>query len=115
MLLKKGDKIHVIERRRFPDDICRHFLGEVFEGAEDAVWAFGYAFVFDKSKNKFVRKPEVRNRIISLVDANNIVNLLPDHAKLPKATYKFTEDNLFVVTDDETFALDLSEYGTQGE
>jgi hypothetical protein len=115
MLLKKGDKIHVIERKRFPDDVCRHFLGEVFEGAENAVWVFGYAFVFDKAKNQYVKKPEVRNRIISLVDADNIINLLPEYAKLPKATYKFTEDNMFIITDDETFDLDLCEYGSEGE
>ena len=115
MLLKKGDKIHVIERKRFPDDICRHFLGEVFECEENAVWVFGSTFVFDKAKNEYIKKPEVRNRVISLVDANNIINLLPEYAKLEKATYKFTEDNLLLLTDDETFALDLCEYGRPGE
>jgi hypothetical protein len=110
MLLRKGEKIHVVERRRFDTDLRRHFIGEIIEIAESGVRVCGYTFVFDLGKNEYLRKPEFRTRIISLFDSDNIVNVLPENAKIEKAVYTLSKENNLTVTDRETFSLDINEF-----
>jgi hypothetical protein len=113
MLLRKGEKIHVIERRRFDTDLRRHLIGEIAEVAESGVRVAGYTFVFDPGRNEYLRKPEFRTRIISLFDAANIINVLPENSKIEKAVYTVSKENQLVVTDRETFSLDINEFGTR--
>ena len=56
MIIKPGEKIHVIIRRLFPQDIRRHFIGEVMDATESVVRAEGYAYLYDTNTNLFVRK-----------------------------------------------------------
>ena len=113
MLLRKGEKIHVVEKRRFDTDLRRHFIGEIAEVAEYGVRVTGYTFVFDSGRNEYTRKPEFRTRIISFFDASNIINVLPDNSKIEKAVYTFSEKKQLVVTDTETFSLDINEFGAR--
>jgi hypothetical protein len=111
MLLKSGNKIHVITRRQFENDLRRHFIGEVTGSADDVVRAKGYAFVLDKSLNKYIRSPEKRDLLFSLVDAGNIVNVLPDSVNIEASDYKISHEGRLVVTDGESFSLDIHEFG----
>ena len=111
MVLKHGEKVHVIKRRVFVGDIRRHFIGEVIDTTESAVRLEGHAFVLDTGINQYVRRPEVRTRIVSLVDANIIINVLPPNAKIDKAVYTMGKDGRLCVTDGETFTLDINEFG----
>ncbi len=112
MLLKEGDKIHVIARRMFETDLRRHFLGQVEAVTENAVRVAGYAFIWDSSKNQFIRRPEWRFRIISLTDSGNIINVLPQDVILEEVSYKFSkEKGLFITDYSESFSLDINEFG----
>ena len=111
MLLEQGEKIHVVQRRSFETDLRRHFVGEVMNVTEWAVRAKGYKFVFDKGKNQYFRLPELRTRIIPLTDASMIINVLPRTAKVDKASYTLNNAARLVVTDGETFSLDINEFG----
>jgi hypothetical protein len=110
MLLKTGNKIHVITRRQFKNDLRRHFIGEVTEFADSVVSATGYTFVFDTRLNKHVRRPEKRDRIFSLVDTGNIVNVLPDSANIEASDYNMSHEGRLVVTDGKSFSLDINEF-----
>jgi len=39
MILKPGERIHVVVRRAFMQDIRRHFIGEVMDATESLVRA----------------------------------------------------------------------------
>jgi hypothetical protein len=110
MLIHPNDKLHIITRQLFPDDICRHFAGEVQTVSENAVRIKGYVFVLDKLHNQFVRIEEEQVRIISLIDSGNIINVLPQEVNLEAIHYRFSDDNHMTVTDGSNFTMDIHEF-----
>lgn len=111
MIIKPGEKIHVIIRRRFENDLRRHFIGNVIETDGILTRAEGYTFVLDTITNQYVRRIDKRTRIIGLSDAGNIINILPANADLESAKYHLNSDHRLIVTDEKTFALDINEFG----
>jgi len=112
MLIEKGEKLHLIARRRFDTDLRRHFIGEVLEAGETAVRARGFVFVLDRNTNQYIKRPGERVRIISLVDAGNIINLLPAEADLAQAEYSQSYERRLIIGDGKTFSLDVNEFST---
>jgi hypothetical protein len=110
MLINPGDKVHIIARRNFDGDLRRHFAGEVVNVTDVAISAVGYTFVFNARKNQYIRRPEQRNRIFSLIDSNNIINIIPKDANIEKVMYKMSPERQLVVTDDKTFSLNIDEF-----
>ncbi len=113
MILKVGEKIHVMIRRRFENDMRRHLVGEITEVGENVVRVEGYTFVLDTGTKKYTRRPELRTRIISLIDSGNIINVIPAATKLEAVAYKMSEDNRLIVTDGEHLSLDVNEFGVR--
>ena len=111
MLLEPGNKIHVITRRSFEADTPRHFVGEVRDVSDALVSAEGYAFVRDPNRNEFVKRPERRVRILSLVDAANVIFIIPQDVDLENVAYRQTEKQRWLVTDGKAFVLDITEFG----
>jgi hypothetical protein len=111
MVLKAGEKIHVMFRRKFDGDLRRHFAGEVTEASEQAARVDGYIFILHVMDNRYVRIQGLRTRIISLTDAGNIINVLPRNANIEKTAYTMSKEKHLVVTDGETFVLDVNEFG----
>jgi hypothetical protein len=110
MVLKLGEKIHVIVRRRWEDDLRRHFVGEVTDATENVVRIKGYVFVFHPGTNKYIKRPDLRDRIVSLTDSGNIINILPPAVDLDKVSYQTSRDERLVLTDGE-YSLDINEFG----
>jgi hypothetical protein len=111
MILKPGEKIHVIVRRNFETDVRRHFFGEIVAAAESAATVKGHAVVYDLAKNQYEVKPDARVRVVSLTDAQNIVNIIPRQTKIDSIKYVLSADKRLVVTDGESFTLDINEFG----
>ena len=88
MILETGEKVHIVERRLFKEDLRRHFVGEVIKWAEHTIRAKGYTWVFDAVKGEFIRKPEVRERIIPLTGRLTI-NVIPSEVDLDKIKYAY--------------------------
>jgi hypothetical protein len=109
-LLKPGEKIHVITRRCFDGDLRRHFAGQVVAATESTARVQGYTFVFYPGPNEYVRRPDLRERIIALSDAGNIINVLPENVNLDELVYRPSEQNRLVVTDCKSFSLDINEF-----
>ncbi len=105
-----GDKVHIITRRLFHDDLRRHFAGEVTGVSGELCEIQGYVFVFNSGANEYHKRPKMRTRLFSLADAGHIVNKLPREVDIASLEYRIVETNL-VVTDMKTFSLDINEFG----
>jgi len=112
MVLKAGEKIHVIFRRKFEADLRRHFVGEIAESSDQTVRVDGYVYIMNVMDNCYVRVQGLRTRIISLTDAGNNINVLPKNADIEKTTYTMSKEKRLVVTDGETFTLDVNEFAS---
>ena len=112
MILNQGEKIHLIVRRQFENDLRRHFVGEVKAATETAVRIESYMFVFDPVKNEYAKRPEMRTKVISLVDNGNIITVIPSHVDLSALRYEMSAAKRLVVSNGKDFSLDINEFGT---
>lgn len=110
MVLDIGEKIHVIERRRFESDVRRHFLGVVEEVSVTTVRATGFVFVYDAVSTSYRRGAEPRTRLIPLGSGGVIINVLPPETSVEAARYE-DQDGRLVVSDGAAFRLDINEFG----
>ena len=109
-LLNPGEKIHVVHRRQLDTEPHRHFVGVVDQYAGGVIRMTGHLYVVDKSTFQFVKRPEQRTRVVSVVSGEIIVNILPVTTDLEKIVYKL-EGAAVRVTDGTDWHLDLSEVG----
>ena len=112
MILDVGEKLHIVERRLFNEDLRRHFVGEVVNCIGDMVRAKGNVWIFDNINKDFIKKPEIRERIIKLGDRNT-VNVIPKDVDLNEVIYQRTTNGGLVVTDGKKFSLDVLEFSAQ--
>jgi len=109
-ILSPGEKIHVITRRRFDKDVRRHFAGEVEACELGLARVRGNVFVVDDlNKHSFVKRPDLRTRIIPLTDGELIINVLPPSVQINKIHY-LLQDGSLTVTDGD-WRMDIKEFG----
>ncbi len=111
MIIEKGEKVHIVTRRHFNGDLRRHFVGEVLDVEGIIVRIEGYAFIYDSTKNDFIRKPRKRVRIFDLGQSGYIVTIIPSQVLLHELTYKSTDQKTLLFTDGKSFQIDVSEFG----
>ena len=112
VVLAPGEKVHVIVRRLFDEDVRRHFVGEVLAVTGNRVRAEGYVFVYHDGRAEYERKPEKRVRVLSLATPLT-VNVIPSNVDIDRITYRQGENGL-VVTDGIDFSLCINEFGPRG-
>ena len=112
MILSPGEKIHLIVRRQFENDLRRHFVGEVKAATEIVARIESYMFVFDPVKNEYAKRPEMRTKIVSLVDNGNVITIIPPHVDLSALRYEMSAAKRLVVSNGKDFSLDINEFGT---
>ncbi len=113
MVVKVGEKLHVITRRLLESEVRRHFVGQVTETEGGLVRLEGYVFVHDEATNEYVRRPEKRIRIIGIGDAAYIVKVIPGQVSLEDLAYRIGPDGHLVVTDGSEFSLDINEFNAR--
>lgn len=113
MIIKTGEKLHVITRRLFDGDVRRHFSGVVTEVEGALVRLEGYVFVFEGGTNSWIKRPEKRTRILSVGDSGHIVKVMPQNVDLEALTYKLSPAKHMCVTDEKEYWLDINEFGAQ--
>jgi hypothetical protein len=109
-VLDVGDKLHIMTRRLFADDIHLHFVGEIIAISVPIFRAQGYAFIFDSGTNSYIKHPKARIRIVSLSDAGHIINVIPQDVDLNALQYRTVAGRL-AITDDRDFSLEINEFG----
>ena len=108
MILEPGSIVLLSHRRLFESDHSRYFLGTV-DGYEDGVASVtGYTWIRDAYLGHYVRKDDVRTKIVSLSSGTVIVYRLPDSVRVPAARIE-SQDTSTVLTDYAGFTMDLTE------
>jgi hypothetical protein len=111
-VVEAGDKLHIITRRNFVDDLRRHFAGSVVAVSGGLIRLQGYAFVFKDKASGYRRKPEFRTRIFGVGDARLIILVLPREVVIDRLTYQMDSySGSLILTDGSAFKLDLNEFG----
>lgn len=113
MIVRVGEKLHVITRRHFEGDVRRHFIGVVTEAEGDLVRLVGYVFVFENVTNRWVKRPDLRTRILSVGDSGQIVKVIPQNVGLEALSYQLSPAKHMCVTDGKDYWLDINEFGAQ--
>ena len=111
-VLKSGEVVHLIEKRVFPDDVRRHFVGKIEVAGDRAIRVKGFLFVYDSGAGKFLRKPEVRIRVVPM-DNRVVINVLPEGITVEDLHYAHDADGNLSLTDDREFELDISEFSAK--
>lgn len=109
MILKQGEKVHVIHRRHYEKDHHRHFIGVVDAYDGGVARITGHVYTVDPVKFTFMKRPELRTRLVAVASGDVLVNIIPGKVSLEKITYK-QERKAVRVTDGSDWFLDLSEY-----
>ena len=109
-VIEVGDKLHVMTRRLFEEDIRRHFAGEVTAVSEGLVEVRGYTFIFHSGSSEYRRLPEERTRLFSLGDSGHVVNKIPRDVEVGSIAYR-TIENRLVISDGRSFSLPVNEFG----
>lgn len=110
-LIDAGDKLHVVTRRLFSDNVRRHFAGEIV--AVDGVIARveGFTFIYDEKSTTFKRTPQRQTSIYDLAESGYIVNIIPRNVDIDQLHYKTVERTHVIVTDGGDFSLGINEFG----
>lgn len=111
MVLSKGEKVLIILRRTFEKDLRRHFIGEITESSESVIRVHGYTFMFDENTKEFMRRRKPQTNIFSLVDALNVVIMLPEDVIIEEIKYGLSEKAHRIITDGKDFSFRVSEFG----
>lgn len=107
MLLKRGDKVLLVHRRLFDSDAGRHFVGSVEAYDSGIVKVSGWTFV--RTDTGFVKKPQLRIKIMSLSADGVLGYELPESVNLDDLHFVDRGHNGVVLTDGGSFEFDMTE------
>lgn len=108
-VIEVGEKVHIITRRIFKEDVRRHFAGTVTAISGPLIRVEGYSFIFNPVTLEYVFRPEFRTRVFGIGDSNEIINVIPKGSVLERMRYALSNGRL-VVTDGMAMELDINEY-----
>jgi len=109
MILEPGNHLLVVHRRLFETDHSRFFVGRV-EGYDCGIARVcGYSFGRDHLNSKFVRKPDLRTKLIAISSGSLIIYCLPNDMSVEAVDFNVTESGL-TLTCPPNLSLNLSEY-----
>ena len=108
-VLEIGEKIHVIIRRHFKEEVRRHFAGEVTAVAPGQIRVEGYTFTCEPVSLAYRRLPELRTRIFALHDSGYIINVIPRTVDVSRLRYH-SNTGVPILTDGQGFSLEVNEF-----
>ncbi len=110
MILEVGMKVLAVHRRLFEGDHERFFVG-VVDGFENGIARVtGYSWMRDPYQLTFVRKEDVRTKIISLTSGTVLLYQLASTVDLEALTLQCDPSGAtLTLTDGRDFSMDLSE------
>jgi hypothetical protein len=109
-VLTVGEKLHIMTRRLFADDVHPHFVGEISAVTGPLFRVQGFSFIFDSATNSYVKHPELRTRLFSLSDAGHIITVIPQEVDLNSLEFRTVSGRL-AITDSRSFSLEINEFG----
>ena len=109
-IIATGEKVHIMTRGQFSEDLRRHFAGVVLAVSDKTLRAEGYVFVFNPDTNRYIKRIPKRLRLFAIADAGNIINIMPTNVDIESLNYEVIDGRL-VFTDGDAFQLDINEFG----
>ncbi len=107
-VIEVGEKIHVVMRRHFKEDIRRHFAGTVTVTSGELIRAQGYTFICSPVGLEVRRLTGLRTRVFGLHDSGYIVNVLPPEVAIDRLHYE-AKGGTLVITDGAGYSLEVNE------
>jgi hypothetical protein len=108
MILDIGEKVHIIDKRQYKEDVRHHFIGEVVRATDNSIRVFGYVWSCEAMKG-FYRKPEKRERVVTLYEGL-IINIIPPEVNLEEIKYVSSLQKGHFVTDGKKYVMDITEF-----
>ena len=102
-------KVLVVHRRLFEGDSSRFFVGRVEDYESGVIKVTGYTWMKDIYTGLFIRKEDIRTKLISLTSGSLIVYQLPGWIQIQEIKFENYPDGGFGIRDGEKFRMDLSE------
>ena len=110
MILEKDEKVFIVERKYFKEDIRRFFCGEVIGCSENLFRAKGYAWVMSQRLNQFVKKPELRERTFCFSN-RLLINVMPRDIDVNIIHYSYDQKRGHIITYGKDYSLNIDEFG----
>ena len=108
-VIAAGEKVIIITKRIFADDVRRHFIGTVTACSGSLVRVEGHAWIAN-NVGGYERRSDHRTRVFSLSYGGEVVLIVPPSVELDDLTYRIVTGRL-IITDDADFSLDITEFG----
>lgn len=113
MIFKPEEKLLIIERRTFQEDIQRHFIGVLVAATDHNIRIIGHPWVYNFKLGMYERRPEQRERVFHLSERQVII-VLPPEADLEAVRYSINAGRQAYVTGGQTFSLEITEFVSLG-
>jgi hypothetical protein len=107
MILKPGEKVLIISRRFYKEDIRFHFIGEIIDCTENNIRIKGDVWVYENMRG-FCRKPDLRENIIPF-DTVLSVNIIPPEVNLQEIKYTSSLQKGHIISDGKKFSMEVTE------
>jgi hypothetical protein len=105
--IHSNDRILVVDRKLFRDDVTNMFVGVVEDYEEGFVRARGYAYHIHPYEMGTEKRAEERIRVVSLY-AGDVIYVLPRELNVAQIQIKRSPKSL-VLTDGQAFMMDLTD------
>jgi hypothetical protein len=107
-MINPGDKLLIAHRRLFEEDQPRFFVGQVAAYENGIAKVAGHAWVRERIRGDFARKPDQRIKFVPLASGTIMAYQLPESLDLEKVLFRTTKYGL-VFTDNGDFEMDLTD------
>jgi hypothetical protein len=102
-----NDRILVVDRKLFRDDLTNMFVGVVEDYEEGFIRARGYAYHIHPYEMGAERRADERVRLVSLY-SGDLVYVLPRELNLAQIQIRRSPKSL-ILTDGQSFTMDLTD------
>lgn len=109
MILDVGSKVLVVHRRLYDKDKSRYFVGVVDQCEAGLARVTGHTWVQDPFDGAFLKKEDMRTKIIALSSTGIITYALPNSVQLSDLQFEFSDKGQLALHDRKKFRMDLSE------
>ena len=106
-----NDRLLIIDRKLFRDDLTKLFVGVVEDYEEGVVRMHGYSYHINPYQIGTERRAEERVRIVSL-HGTDICYVLPRELNITQVAVKHTTKSV-TLSDGQVWTLDLTDYLTR--
>lgn len=109
MILSSGQKVLVCHRHLFAEDAPHLFAGHVMDYENGIARVVGYSWSRDTVKAEYVRKRDMRTKLVSIHSGMLLFYVLPDEVNMNTLEIRTGIDHHTVLTDGSGFTMDISE------